>query len=178
MSRFIKNCVPVPDGVSVTLGDGIVRMKGPAGEVARRLDDSRLAIEQEAGGLRVRPLKESDAVRALAGCYWRLLEGMAQGAGAGIEKALELVGVGYRVQVSGAEVQMQLGFSHPVKYTLPAGVSAVAPTATELLIKGADKSLVGQVAADLRAARPPEPYKGKGVRYRGERVVMKETKKK
>lgn len=178
MSRFIKNPIPVPDGVNVVIADGVVRMTGPAGEVARRLDDSRLAIEQGEDGLRVRTLREGDAVRALAGCYWRLLEGMARGASSGIVKVLELVGVGYRAQVNGADIVLQLGFSHPVRYTLPPGVSVVAPSATELVVKGADKSLVGQVAADLRAARPPEPYKGKGVRYRGERVIIKETKKK
>ena len=179
MSRFIKNVIPVPDGVRVLIDNGVVRMTGPAGNVEKCLNDERLLIKQGDDGLRVSLKKEDDMdARALAGSYWRLLEGMVEGAKTGVEKILELVGVGYRAQVEGGDVVLQLGFSHPVRYKFPAGVSVVTPTQTEIIIKGADKSLVGQTAADIRAYRPPEPYKGKGVRYRGERIIVKEMKKK
>ena len=179
MSRFIKNAVVVPDGVQVSMADGVVTAKGPGGEVSRRLDHRALTVEQTADGLRVAPKKaDDDEALALAGTYWRLLDGMVRGAQTGLSKTLELVGVGYRVQVSGNDVVLQLGLSHPVKYPLPAGVRATAPSQTELVLTGADKVLLGQTAANIRRYRPPEPYKGKGIRYAGERIVLKETKKK
>lgn len=179
MSRFIKNSIPVPSDVNINISDGTVHAAGPAGKVSRRLDDTRLVIEQNEGALSVRLKKEGDnTALALAGTYWCILNGMVKGAKDGVEKILDLVGVGYRVQVQGATVVLQLGFSHPVNYALPDGVTATAATQTEIVIKGADKMLVGQTAADIRAYRPPEPYKGKGVRYRNERVIIKETKKK
>lgn len=179
MSRFIKNPVRVPEGVEVKMADGMVSMRGPAGEVARLLDDGRLRISHEADELRVATVPNCDDEGvALAGTYWRLLDGMARGVKDGSEKVLELVGVGYRAQLDGGDIVLQLGFSHPVRYQLPDGVRAELPTQTEIIIKGADRQLVGQAAAEIRAYRPPEPYKGKGVRYRGERIAMKETKKK
>ena len=177
MSRFIKKAIAVPPGVEVSVGgDGDVAVKGPAGEVRRRLHDRRVRIERGEDGLRVTRLS-ADA-GAISGTFWRTLQNMVAGAHHGFEEVLLLQGVGYRAQLSGDTVSLQLGFSHPVSYRLPAGVSARAPSQTELVLKCADKTLVGQTAAEIRALRPPEPYKGKGVRYRGEHVVIKETKKK
>lgn len=178
MSRFIKNPVDIPETVKVQMEAGKVTMSGPAGEVTRVLDDARLKIIQQERQLTVAIQGEEDEGKALAGTYWRVLDGMARGAAHGAEKVLELVGVGYRAQLEGSTVVLQLGFSHPVRHELPQGVSAELPTQTEIIIKGADKQRVGQAAAEIRSYRPPEPYKGKGVRYRGERVIMKETKKK
>lgn len=178
MSRFIKNPVAIPDNVQVSMSEGWVTVKGPAGEVSRCLDDTRLQIKQADNQLTVAVAEGGEEGTALAGTYWRLLDGMVQGAERGAEKVLELVGVGYRAQLEGTTIVLQLGFSHPVRYALPEGVSAELPSQTEIIIKGADKQRVGQAAAEIRAYRPPEPYKGKGVRYRGERVIIKETKKK
>jgi len=178
MSRFIKNLVPVPDKVNVVMDGGMVQMKGPKGEVKRCLNDSRVIIEKEDAGLRVRVTKREKESLSLAGTYWRVLFGMVKGVHEGAEKKLNLVGVGYRAQVKGDAVVLQLGFSHPIEYRLPDGVSAEAASQTEIIIKGADVERVGQVAADIRSYRPPEPYKGKGVRYHDERVIIKETKKK
>ncbi|MCH9757775.1 MAG: 50S ribosomal protein L6 [Proteobacteria bacterium] len=179
MSRFIKNSIAIPDGVEVKMQDGLVSMSGPNGAVSRQLDDKRLQIKKDDNGLTVSVLtQDDDQGMALAGTYWRLLDGMVKGVQVGAEKILELVGVGYRAQMEGNDIVLQLGFSHPVRYTLPTGISANMPSQTEIHIKGADKQLVGQAAAKIRSYRPPEPYKGKGVRYRGERIIMKETKKK
>lgn len=179
MSRFIKNAVAIPPGVEVSLDGGAVMMKGPAGEVRRVLHDSRLAIVREDNGLMVKLSAGADAqAAALAGTFWRVLAAMAHGCAQGFETALELVGVGYRAQLAGDKLTLSLGYSHPINYQLPPGVSAKAPSATEIILRAADKALLGQTAAEIRACRPPEPYKGKGVRYRGERIIIKETKKK
>lgn len=179
MSRFIRNPVQIPDGVQVQIADGTVSMRGPIGEVSRRLNDERLTITQQDNQLVVGIADNADdEARALAGTYWRLLEGMVQGVKASCEKVLELSGVGYRAQMEGNTLILQLGFSHPIRYSLPAAVQVQLPSQTEIIIKGADKQQVGQVAAEIRSYRPPEPYKGKGVRYRGERIIIKETKKK
>ncbi|MGU9952141.1 MAG: 50S ribosomal protein L6 [Gammaproteobacteria bacterium WSBS_2016_MAG_OTU1] len=179
MSRFIKKSIPVPSAVQVTMNEGgDIAVKGPAGEVRRRLHDARVSIMQDSdGGLRVACKEEGTGI-AIAGTFWRILSGMISGAHEGFEIVLQLRGVGYRAQLSGDTLALQLGFSHPINYQLPAGVSAQAPTQTEIILKGADKMLVGQTAAEIRSMRPPEPYKGKGVRYRDEHVNMKETKKK
>ncbi len=177
MSRFIKKSIPVPPEVQVALGDGgEIVAKGPAGEVRRVLHDKRAEIVRDDDGLRV-VCKTPDG-GAIAGTFWCTLRNMVAGAHRGFEVVLSLQGVGYRAQLSGNGINLQLGFSHPAVYKLPEGVSAQAPSQTELVLKGADKMLVGQTAAEIRSMRPPEPYKGKGVRYRGEHVVMKETKKK
>ena len=177
MSRFIKKTIPVPGGVEVSLGrDGEITVKGPAGEVRRRLSDKRVEVEKSGEGLRV--LCKEDGAGAIAGTFWCTLRNLVEGAHKGFEVALLLQGVGYRAQLSGGGINLQLGYSHPVSYKLPEGVSARAPTQTEIILKSADKMLAGQTAAEIRGMRPPEPYKGKGVRYRGEHVVMKETKKK
>ena len=178
MSRFIKKPIPVPSAVEVTMNDGgDIFVKGPAGEVRRQLQDSRVSIMRDDDGLRV-TCKEEGEGNAIAGTFWRILSGMVNGANQGVEVVLQLRGVGYRAQLSGSTLALQLGFSHPINYQLPPGVSAQAPTQTEIILTGADKMLVGQTAAEIRSMRPPEPYKGKGVRYRDEHVNMKETKKK
>ncbi|MGI9347728.1 MAG: 50S ribosomal protein L6 [Gammaproteobacteria bacterium] len=180
MSRFIKNPVVVPEGVKVAFGaDGEITATGPAGTVQRRLSDKRVAIEHGDDGLRVSCKEGSDTgAAAIAGTFWRTLHGMVVGAQQGFEVVLLLQGVGYRAQLAGDKITLQLGFSHPINYQLPAGVKAAAPSQTELSLTSADKMLVGQTAAEIRGMRPPEPYKGKGVRYRNEQVIIKETKKK
>lgn len=179
MSRFIRKPVALPDGVTVAINGDWVHMKGPYGEVKRRFQDTRLAIVPEEKGLTVQVKPDADReATAMAGTYWSILNGMAVGAKDGVERILDLVGVGYRAQISGQKIVLQLGFSHPVNYTLPDGVTATMANQTEIVLKSADKELVGQAAADIRSYRPPEPYKGKGVRYRGELVMLKETKKK
>jgi len=135
-------------------------------------------VSQDGEVLRVEPANESQAARALFGTTRALIANMVTGVSSGFEKKLTLVGVGYRAQAQGDKLNLSLGFSHPVVHQLPEGVKAETPQQTEILIKGIDKQMVGQVAADVRNYRPPEPYKGKGVRYADERVVMKETKKK
>lgn len=177
MSRFIKKGIKIPSEVKVDLGaDGEIVAAGPSGEVRRRLYDKRVAVVREGDELHVRCNAPDGG--AIAGTFWCTLRNMIVGAHRGFEVALLLQGVGYRAQLAGGGVNLQLGYSHPISYRLPDGVSAQAPSQTELILKGADKVLVGQTAAEIRGMRPPEPYKGKGVRYRGERVVMKETKKK
>lgn len=177
MSRFVKKGIPVPPGVEVSLSDnGEVFAKGPSGEVRRNLSDKRVSIVREGDELRVKC--DSPDGGAIAGTFWCTLRNMVVGAHSGFEVALLLQGVGYRAQLAGDGVNLQLGYSHPIAYRLPKGVEARAPSQTELILKSADKMLVGQTAAEIRGMRPPEPYKGKGVRYRGERVTIKETKKK
>ena len=179
MSRFAKVPIPIPEGVTLDIGDGRVRAAGPAGEAARPLHPS-IAIEIEDGRVRVRAAQAQNTpqTRALLGTYCRLIEGLLEGAHKGFVRALDLVGVGYRAQADKDAVTLQLGYSRPITHRIPSGVAAQTPTPTEIILRGADKALLGQVAADLRAYRSPEPYKGKGVRHRGERVVIKETKKK
>ncbi len=179
MSRFIKNAIIVPPSVTISIADDLVTAKGPCGVVQRKLHCYQLLISCLEGRLTV-SVKENcnSEAYAMAGTFWRVLDGMVEGAEKGVKRILDLVGVGYRAQLSGNEITMQLGYSQSVHYTLPEGVKASIPSQTEIILEGADKYLVGQTAANLRAARPPEPYKGKGVRYRGERVIIKETKKK
>ena len=180
-ARYLKIPVAVPDGVQVAVAGDDYSAKGPAGEARGRFPDcgGKVAVERGDAGFTVRILDDGDRfARALAGTYWRLLANMMEGAAKGFERALELNGVGYRAQAAGDKLTLQLGYSHPVEKTMPPGVSVRTPTPTEIILRGADKAAVGQVAAEIRAVRPPEPYKGKGARYRGERVVLKETKKK
>ena len=177
MSRFVKKSIVVPPEVEVTLGDnGAISAKGPAGEVHKLLRDKRVSIGRDDDGLRV--TCKTSAAAAIAGTFWCTLRNMVIGAHKGFEVVLLLKGVGYRAQLAGGDINLQLGYSHPIVYQLPDGVSAQAPSQTEIILKSADKMLVGQTAAEIRGMRPPEPYKGKGVRYRDEHVVMKETKKK
>ncbi len=177
MSRVGKNPVAVPSGVEVTLSDGAITVKGPLGALTQRVDPL-VKIAREGAELRFPPADESRDANAMSGTYRAIVANMVHGVSKGFEKKLQLVGTGYRAQAQGASLNLSLGFSHPVVYRLPDGIKAETPTQTDIVIKGADKQVVGQVAAEIRAFREPEPYKGKGVRYANERVVLKEVKKK
>ncbi len=177
MSRIAKMPIKIPQGVSVELADDEVLVKGPGGEL-RQTASNLVKVQLDESEARVMPANEGRSAKALAGTTRSLLSGMMIGVSEGFKKELELQGVGYRATKQGSRLVMQLGFSHPIEYEPPAGISIETPSATSILVKGADKQRVGQVAAELRAYRPPEPYKGKGVRYLGEQVRRKEGKKK
>jgi len=175
MSRIGNAPVRLPPKVEVTLGGGEISVKGPLGSLTRRFG-SEVSIEKDGDTL---TFKAANAeANAMHGTVRALVAGMVKGVSEGYEKRLALVGVGYRAQAAGDKVNLSLGFSHPVVHKMPKGVKVETPQQTEIVIKGADKQQVGQVAAEIRAYRPPEPYKGKGVRYAGEQVTLKETKKK
>jgi len=175
MSRIGNHPVKVPPKVDVTIGAGEISVKGPLGTLSRRFGET-VSIEKSGDTLVFKALNVEAA--ALHGTLRALVAGMVKGVTDGYEKKLTLVGVGYRAQAAGDKVNLSLGFSHPVVHKMPKGVKAETPVQTEIVIKGIDKQQVGQVAAEIRAYRPPEPYKGKGVRYSDERVTLKETKKK
>ncbi|MFV1972392.1 MAG: 50S ribosomal protein L6 [Thiohalobacterales bacterium] len=177
MSRIANNPVVVPAAVDIKEDGQLLTVKGPRGTLEHRVHDL-VQVSREEGELKVSALDTSKQANALAGTTRALVNNMVVGVSDGFEKKLELVGVGYRAQVKGKTVSMTLGFSHPIDYTLPEGVTAETPSQTEIVIKGSNKQQVGQVAAEIRAFRPPEPYKGKGVRYSDEHVVRKEAKKK
>ncbi len=177
MSRIAKAPVELPKGVEFKQDGNIVTLKGAKGELSMELN-SEVELNQEEGTLRLAPRSGSRFSTAITGTMRSILSNMAQGVSEGFEKKLELVGVGYRAQMQGKNLNLSLGFSHPVVYEAPEGITIEAPSQTEILVKGADKQKVGQVAAEIRRYRPPEPYKGKGVRYADERVVLKEAKKK
>ena len=174
MSRIAKAPIPVPAGVDVNIEDKAITVKGPKGDLSLKLHSSiSLEIEDNV----IRTVAANDAAVAMAGTFRSLVNSMVVGVTDGFEKRLTLVGVGYRAQVSGSKLTLALGFSHPVEYQAPDGITIEAPVQTEIVIKGCDKQKVGQIAAEIRAFRPPEPYKGKGVRYSDERVIRKEAKK-
>ena len=177
MSRIAKYPVPVPKGVEVSLAGGSISVKGPLGTIARAADPN-VEVKREGDQLVCRPLGNSRHANAMSGTMRALVANMVNGVTKGFERRLSLVGVGFRVQAQGDKLNLSLGFSHPVVHQMPAGISAVTPTPTEIVIKGIDRQQVGQVAAEVRAYRSPEPYKGKGVRYVDEVVKLKETKKK
>lgn len=177
MSRVGKNPVPVPENVEITLSASEVSVKGPLGTLRRHLV-SDIVVERDGGNLLIKTSNDSKQANAMSGTMRALLANMVHGVTKGFEKKLLLVGVGYRAQAAGEVLNLTLGFSHPVAHKMPVGVKAETPSQTEILIKGIDKQQVGQVAAEIRAYRRPEPYKGKGVRYANEVIVMKETKKK
>ena len=177
MSRVANKPVELPSGVEVNLSGSQVSIKGTQGNLTLDLH-SDIQVEQEDGALNVKVRREEQSVIAIAGTTRALLANMIQGVTAGFERKLELRGVGYRAAVQGNMLKLTLGFSHPVNYQVPEGVTVETPSQTEVLIKGVDKQKVGQVAAEIRAFRPPEPYKGKGVRYADEHVRIKEAKKK
>ncbi len=177
MSRIASNPVVVPKGVEVTLRGQEISVKGTKGSLAWQVH-ADVEVAQVEGELTFAARSASKAARALSGTTRALVNNMVRGVSEGFEKRLELQGVGYRAQAQGKKLTMQLGFSHPVVYELPDGVEAQTPSQTEIVISGVDNQLVGQVSAEIRAFRPPEPYKGKGVRYLGERVRRKEAKKK
>jgi len=177
MSRIAKYPVPLPSGVEAQLSGEKIVIKGPLGSLAQPLT-GEVAIAQESGALTFKVADESRHAKAMSGTLRALVANMVQGVSKGFEKRLSLVGVGYKAAAQGKTLNLSLGFSHPVDYALPEGIKAETPTPTEIIIKGIDKQRVGQVAAEVRAFRPPEPYKGKGVRYVDEVVIIKETKKK
>jgi len=177
MSRIAKYPVNLPKGVEVTLGAAEISVKGPLGTLKQAMLQN-VTIEKDGDKLQCRAVEGTENGGAMSGTMRALVNNMVNGVTKGFEKKLTLVGVGYKAQAQGAKLNLSLGFSHPVVHDLPAGVKAETPTPTEILIKGIDKQQVGQVAAEVRAYRSPEPYKGKGVRYADETVVIKETKKK
>jgi len=177
MSRIAKQPVAVPAAVEITENGQQVTVKGPKGTLQHTIH-ALVEMKQEAGELSFRPRDESIAANALAGTTRSLINNLVNGVSNGFERKLELVGVGYRAQAKGKVLNLTLGFSHPVDYELPEGITVETPSQTEIVLKGADKQRIGQVAAEIRAFRPPEPYKGKGVRYADEVVVRKEAKKK
>jgi large subunit ribosomal protein L6 len=175
MSRIGNQPVALPPKVEVTLAAGSITVKGPLGSLTRTYGDA-VSIEKDGDALVFKAADE--AAKALHGTLRAQVANMVKGVTTGFEKKLTLVGVGYRAQAAGDKVNLSLGFSHPVVHMMPKGVKVETPQQTEIVIKGIDKQQVGQIAAEIRAARPPEPYKGKGVRYVDERVIIKETKKK
>jgi large subunit ribosomal protein L6 len=177
MSRIAKYPVPVPKGVEVNIASGQISIKGPLGSIAR-LADPNVEVKRDGEQLVFKALGNSNHADAMSGTMRALVSNMVQGVTKGFEKRLALVGVGFRAQAQGDKLNLSLGFSHPVVHEMPKGVKVATPTQTEIVITGIDKQLVGQVAAEVRSHRPPEPYKGKGVRYAGEVIVLKETKKK
>jgi large subunit ribosomal protein L6 len=177
MSRVAKMPVVLPKAVEITTSGQQVTVKGPKGTLSHTIHDLVEMVREDVE-LTFRPRDESQAANALAGTTRALLNNLVTGVSEGFERKLELVGVGYRAQAKGKVLNLTLGFSHPVDYELPEGVTAETPSQTEILLRGCDKQKVGQVAAEIRAYRPPEPYKGKGVRYSDEVVVRKEAKKK
>lgn len=177
MSRLAKNPVKIPAGVEVTLTPAEILVKGPLGTL-KQAQHPHVRVLKDGDALKVEMLGEGREAHAMWGTMRALLANMVHGVTHGFERKLTLVGVGYRAQAKGDVLSLSLGFSHPVEHKMPAGVKVETPSQTEIVIKGPDKQLVGQVAAEIRAYRPPEPYKGKGVRYADEVVVLKETKKK
>ncbi|GAA3595297.1 MAG: 50S ribosomal protein L6 [Gibbsiella quercinecans] len=177
MSRVAKAPVVIPAGVEVKLNGQVISIKGKNGELTRTVHDA-VEVKQEANALTFAPREGFANAWALAGTTRALLNAMVIGVTEGFSRKLQLVGVGYRAAVKGNVVNLALGFSHPIDHQLPAGITAECPSQTEIVLKGADKQAVGQVAAEIRAYRRPEPYKGKGVRYADEVVRTKEAKKK
>ncbi len=171
------NPIEIPAGVEVSIKDNAVNVKGSKGTLEHTLHKS-IDIKKDDNVLTILLREGADNAAAQAGTARSLLSSMVVGVTTGFEKKLELVGVGYRAKAEGKSVNLTLGFSHPVNYDLPEGITAETPSQTEIVIRGVDKQRVGQVAADIRAYRPPEPYKGKGVKYAGEHIVRKEAKKK
>jgi len=177
MSRIAKVPVPLPQGIEFKQEGNVATIKGSKGSLSLELN-SEVELSQDEDGLKIAPRSGSRFAMAVAGTTRALLANMVQGVTDGFERKLELVGVGYRAQAQGSKLNLTLGFSHPVVYEVPEGISVETPSQTEVVVKGTDKQKVGQVAAEIRRFRPPEPYKGKGVRYADERVVIKEAKKK
>ncbi|OGA41192.1 MAG: 50S ribosomal protein L6 [Betaproteobacteria bacterium RIFCSPLOWO2_12_FULL_68_19] len=177
MSRIAKFPIPLPKGVEVNLDSGQISVKGPLGTIARAADPN-VALEKSGETLVCKALGNSRHANAMSGTMRALVANMVTGVTKGFEKRLALVGVGFRAQAQGDKLNLSLGYSHPVVHLMPKGIKVATPTQTEIVITGIDRQLVGQVAAEVRAHRSPEPYKGKGVRYANEVIVLKETKKK
>jgi large subunit ribosomal protein L6 len=169
--------IAVPQGVDVAITADQISVKGSLGTLVRKGNDL-VTVKNEGGKLTFTPVNETVAASAMSGTMRALVANMVNGVSKGFERKLTLVGVGYRAQAQGAKLNLQIGFSHPVAKEMPAGIKVECPTQTEIVIKGSDRQVVGQIAAEVRAIRPPEPYKGKGIRYAEEKVSLKETKKK
>ena len=177
MSRVGKMPIAVPQGVDVSITAEQISVKGALGTLARAANPL-VSVSKEDGRIVITPVGDVPGADAMSGTMRALLANMVNGVSKGFEKKLTLVGVGFRAQAQGAKLNLQIGFSHPVVKDMPAGVTVTTPSQTEIVIKGADIQVVGQIAAEVRAIRPPEPYKGKGIRYADEKVTLKETKKK
>lgn len=177
MSRVGKMPIAVPQGVDVSINAEQISVKGALGTLVRPVNPL-VSVKNEAGSLKFVPTNDSVEADAMSGTYRALVANMVNGVSKGFEKKLNLVGVGFRAAAAGSKLNLQIGFSHPVSKDMPQGVQVACPTQTEIVIKGSDRQVVGQIAAEVRAIRPPEPYKGKGIRYSDEKVVIKETKKK
>jgi large subunit ribosomal protein L6 len=176
MSRVAKNPIALPKGVEVQVAGQVVTIKGQKGVMAHELPDM-VRVTCQGNAMTLSPANDSKMADTLAGTSRALLSNIVQGVSAGFERKLEINGVGYRAQVQGNTLNLTLGFSHPVAFSIPDGITIETPSQTEILVKGIDKQKIGQVSAKIRAYRPPEPYKGKGVRYAKEVIVRKETKK-
>lgn len=176
MSRIANNPVSIPSGVEVSIDGQAIKVKGSKGEMSHATH-ALVGIEQEDNQLKFNANNNSKTARALSGTTRALVQNIVTGVSEGFERKLNIIGVGYRAQAQGKVLNLTLGFSHPVNYPVPEGITIETPSQTEIVVKGIDKQKVGQVAAELRAYRPPEPYKGKGVRYADEHVVRKEAKK-
>ena len=177
MSRVGKMPVAIPQGVEVAVKDDQINVKGTGGAMSLA-QNALVKVVMKDGKLSFEPANESREANAMSGTIRQLVNNMVVGVSKGFEKKLMLVGVGYKAQAQGAKLNLAVGYSHPVNKDMPAGITVATPTPTEIVIKGADRQRVGQVAAEIRAIRPPEPYKGKGIRYSDEKIVIKETKKK
>jgi len=176
MSRIASNPVAIPSGVDININGQQVTVKGGKGELSHQVH-ALVSIEQEDNSLKFKSVDESRAANALAGTTRAVLQNFVTGVSEGFERKLTIVGVGYRAAVQGKILNLTLGFSHPVNFKIPEGITIETPSQTEVIVKGIDKQQVGQVAAEIRAYRPPEPYKGKGVRYSDEHIIRKEAKK-
>ena len=174
MSRIAKKPIALPKGVEVNIQSGQIGVKGPKGTLSVAHPEG-VDIKVEDGTIELAPVQPSDM--AITGTIRSIIDNMVRGVSEGFERKLELVGVGYRASVQGKDLSLTLGFSHPVLFPIPEGITITTPTQTEVLVAGADKQQVGQVAAKIRGFRPPEPYKGKGVKYAGETIIRKEAKK-
>jgi large subunit ribosomal protein L6 len=177
MSRVGKMPVAVPQGVDVAIKDDQISVKGKGGTLSLT-QNALVKVSNEGGKLTFVAADESREANAMSGTMRQLVNNMVVGVTKGFEKKLSLVGVGYKAQAQGAKLNLTVGYSHPVNIDMPAGITVATPAPTEIVIKGADRQRVGQIAAEIRAVRPPEPYKGKGIRYSDEKVAIKETKKK
>ncbi len=177
MSRVGKMPVSVPTGVDVAIKQDQINVKGALGALALA-QNALVTITQDADKLSFAPANESREANAMSGTMRQLVNNMVVGVTKGFEKKLSLVGVGYKAAAQGAKLNLTVGYSHPVDFVMPTGITVATPTPTEIVIKGSDRQRVGQIAAEVRAVRPPEPYKGKGIRYADEKITIKETKKK
>ena len=177
MSRVGKMPVSVPSGVDVAIKQDQINVKGALGALALA-QNALVTITQDAGKLSFAPANDSREANAMSGTMRQLVNNMVVGVTKGFEKKLSLVGVGFKAAAQGSKLNLAVGYSHPVDFVMPAGITVATPTPTEIVIKGSDRQRVGQIAAEVRAVRPPEPYKGKGIRYADEKITIKETKKK